>query len=117
MSTETAKSEKVRVMLKCGCAAQGVRTATNGVKHDPIPCCIVHDCIEVAESLPDLTGRTARCTYRSCKQYLAKYRDTHYGELRTDGRSYAPSSLKLPFFKHKPTEEYDEYFCGCMGWD
>ena len=106
------------VMMKCGCAAQGVRTATKGVKHEPpLPACLIHDCIEVADAAPNLDGRTARCTYRSCKTHLAKYRDTHYGELRADGRSYAPSALKLPFFQSKPTEEYDEYFCGCMGWD
>ena len=105
-------------MMKCGCAAQGVRTATGGEKHDPpLAFCLIHDCIEVADVAPDLTQRIARCTYRSCKTYLAKYRDTHYGELREDGRSYAPSSLKLPFFRHKPDEQYDEYFCGCMGWD
>jgi len=27
------------------------------------------------------------------------------------------SSLKLPFFKHKPDSDYDEYYCGCWGWD
>ena len=104
-------------MMKCGCAAQGIKTATKGVKHDPIPVCMIHDCTEVADSAPDLSQRTARCTYRSCKTYLAKYRDTHYGELRADGRSYAPSSTSLPFFRSKPDAEFDDYFCGCMGWD
>jgi hypothetical protein len=104
--------------MKCGCAASGVATANKGVTFDPpIPCCVLHNCIEVAEAAPDLSDRIARCTYRSCKTYLAKYRDTHYGALRDDGRSYAPSDLKLPFFKYKPDEEFDEYFCGCMGWD
>ena len=105
-------------LMKCGCVAQGVLTSVKGVKVEPpIPICGIHDCIDIAEAAPELAGRSARCTYRSCKTYLAKYRDTHYGELRGDGRSYAPSDLKLPFFKSKPTEEYDEYFCGCMGWD
>lgn len=105
-------------MMKCGCAAQGVCSSKDGVKFDPpVPACVIHDCIEPAEAKPNLDGRTARCAYRSCKTYLAKYRDTHYGKLREDGRSYAPSSLDLPFFVHKPNEEYDEYFCGCMGWD
>ncbi len=103
-------------MMKCGCAAQGVCTSRDGKAINPIPACLVHDCFDVAEA-PNLAGRTARCTYRSCKTYLAKYRDTHYGELRPDGRSYAPSSTDLPFFEHKPDEEYDAYFCGCMGWD
>ncbi len=106
-------------LMKCGCVAQGVLSSRAGVKVDPpIPACVIHDCYEPAEAAPDLTGRTARCTYNSCKKYLAKYRDTHYGKLNeADGRSYAPSDLKLPFFKHKPNEPFDEYFCGCMGWD
>jgi hypothetical protein len=108
----------VKIMMKCGCAAQGVCNASGGVKFDPpIPSCITHGCLEVADSQPDLTERTARCTYRSCKKYLAIKRDTHYGKLGEDGRSYAPSNLDLPFFVYKPTEQYDEYFCGCMGWD
>lgn len=105
-------------LMKCGCVAQGVCSAQGGVKFNPaIPACVTHDCLEIAEVQPDLTGRTARCSYKSCKVHLEKYRDTHYGKLREDGRSYAPSNLNLPFFMYKPTEEYDEYFCGCMGWD
>lgn len=23
----------------------------------------------------------------------------------------------LPFFSRKPDREYDEYYCGCRGWD
>src|SRR5574340_123796 len=103
-------------MMKCGCVAQGVLTSKGEVKYEPpIPVCVIHGCIDIADTAPDLHGREARCVYRSCKKYLAIKRDTHYGELRDDGRSYAPSALTLPFFKHKPTEQYDEYFCGCMG--
>ena len=44
-----------------------------------------------------LEGRTARCGY-------------HCG-------SEKPSAWELPFFKHHPDREHDEYYCGCMGWD
>lgn len=104
-------------MMKCGCVAMAETSQFRGVKYDPpIPACVTHDCIEPAKA-PDLTERTALCAYRSCGENLERKRDTHYGKLGEDGRSYAPSSLDLPFFVYKPTKEYDEYFCGCMGWD
>ena len=27
------------------------------------------------------------------------------------------SSLDLAFFQYRPDEEYDFYYCGCIGWD
>lgn len=29
----------------------------------------------------------------------------------------ANSSVDLPFFKYRPDEETDSYYCGCWGWD
>jgi hypothetical protein len=43
------------------------------------------------------TARKAKCCY-SC------------GAL-------SESNPKLPFFKAKPECDYDEYYCGCYGWD
>lgn len=104
------------IMLKCGCAAQAVRTSTGGVKHDPpIPACVIHGCIEPADAPPDLTGRVALCSYSGCQ--TNKKKCTHYGEYGPDGRSRAPSSPDLPFFKHQPSKQHDEYYCGCFGWD
>lgn len=83
-------------MMKCGCIAQGVCSQSGGVKHDPpIPVCVIHDCTEQAE-MPDLTGRQAKCAY---------------------GHRIVDSSPNLAFFKHQPDQEYDEYYCGCHGWD
>jgi len=88
---------KEPILLKCGCVASALRTATGGKKHDPpIPCCSVHDCIEPAEKMPDLTGRKARCAY---------------------GGSEVDSNYNLAFFEYRPDEEYDRYYCGCYGWD
>lgn len=44
----------------------------------------------------DLTGRFAKCSY--C------------GKLE-------PSTNYLAFFRHHKHLEYDEYYCGCRGWD
>ena len=84
------------VMLKCGCVAVGVRTMTSGVAHDPLPWCMVHNCVEIAPVNPDLTGRTARCAY---------------------GDSEVPSSLTLAFFEYCPEQQRDRYYCGCYGWE
>ena len=43
-----------------------------------------------------LIGRKAKCIY---------------GDKITDSR------WDLPFFKYCPEEEFDEYYCGCYGWD
>jgi hypothetical protein len=47
--------------------------------------------------------RKARCAYyRGCKSEVEVEKDREY---------------KLAFFKEKPDEETDEYYCGCYGWD
>lgn len=75
-------------LMKCGCVAQGTSEGK--------PVCVVHMCHEVAENVPDLTGRMARCPYCSTEK---------------------PSALNLPFFEHKPGQVRDGFYCGCMGWD
>lgn len=76
------------VLMKCGHTANA---ESNGK-----PCCVICNCFEIEENKPDLTGRKAIC--HDC----GKKRD---------------SSYDLPFFEYKPNEPYDEYYCGCMGWD
>ena len=82
------------VMMVCGHSA-------NAKTEDGSPVCvicygIVPGADQVAEQ-PNLTGRVARCCYGK------------HGEV--------PSNTNLPFFSHRPEKEYDEYYCGCMGWD
>lgn len=64
------------------------------------PCCVIcygicEGATEIAEEQPDLTGRKARC-------YCGKVVD---------------SNTNLAFFQYRPDEEYDEYYCGCDGWE
>ena len=28
-----------------------------------------------------------------------------------------PSGEHLPHFRERPDQEFDEYYCGCYGWD
>jgi hypothetical protein len=79
------------VLMKCGCVAQGVRTMSRGVPIDPpIPACLTHDCIESADSKPDLTGRMAKCTYSHANPK---------GRQRPE-KSPVPSSFDLAFFEY-----------------
>ena len=43
-----------------------------------------------------LEGRIAKCTY---------------------GDKTTKSKWSLPMFKYCPEEEFDEYYCGCYGWN
>jgi hypothetical protein len=86
------KSKVEKVLMKCGHAANATC--------DGKPACAICACTEVADTIPDLTGRKARCGY--------------YG---THCHSETPSSMKLPFFEYRPDKEYDTYYCGCYGWD
>ena len=73
-----------RPLMKCGCVSNSVCAGRDGKTFDPpIPSCVVHDCLEVADSTPDLTGRTAQCSY------LPK------------NHAPRPSSLDLAFFKFR----------------
>ena len=89
-------------MMKCGHTA-------NAVTGDNKPACAICGCTEVSEQVIDLTNRKARCFY--------------YGRVvKHQGRtsrceSESKSSTSLPFFKHNPESEFDEYYCGCQGWD
>ena len=50
----------------------------------------------VCSGKPNLSGRSAQCVY---------------------GDRTTASALTLPFFKHCPNQPYDEYYCGCHGWE
>jgi hypothetical protein len=82
-------------MMGCGHAANGVRAGSGE------PVCIICFGImpgaTVVVTAPDLEGRTARCTYGD--------------------HADVPSSTSLAFFAHRPSAAFDNYYCGCFGWD
>lgn len=75
-------------IMKCGHAAQGT---TKGEK----PICVI--CMETiqANEQPNLYGRKAKCF---CGRKM-------------------PSNTNLAFFAYKQGSEYDNFYCGCAGWD
>lgn len=92
-----------KVIMKCGHRPQGIVSGTNE------PVCVICSCTEVAKEVPNLEGRKARCSYYD-KTFTYRGRRVHC-------RGEAKSDTNLPFFEHKPSSEYDEYYCGCWGWD
>lgn len=105
-------------MMKCGHAA-------NAHNKDGDPVCVI--CLggpghEVDDAAPDLSERKARCTYYGKRSADGRYRSTNesnYGD-RTPGatcKCEEPSSNKLPFFRTHEDREFDEFYCGCHGWD
>jgi len=46
------------IVLACGCVSESVDGFTNE------PMCGIHDCKEIVENKPDLTGRRSRCWMR-----------------------------------------------------
>ena len=93
--------------MKCGHTANATKKTDDG----DIPVCLVcagitPDAEIVADDLPDLTGRTARCN--------------HFGQRVRHGKTckgQAPSRIDLAFFEHTPGKPYDVFYCGCWGWD
>ena len=83
-------------MMKCG------HSATSNTQEGE-PCCLV--CYPREESMIEdpsineelLAGREATCCYGMHK--------------------IVKSSPNLPFFSYRPKSKYDEYYCGCYGWD
>lgn len=90
---------KPKPILECGHVANGRLIGTDK------PCCVI--CIDTgcagAEDImvpqPKLVNRQAACTY--CK--------------RVEPSSKAFTTLA--FFQYLPAREYDDFYCGCRGWD
>lgn len=88
-------------VMKCGHTANSNRLMPDGTK---IPSCVICGCIDIAyecTGTSGLEGRKAICTQHK-----------QGGDCRP-----VPSSWDLPFFRYRPDKEYDEYYCGCWGWD
>jgi hypothetical protein len=106
--------------MKCGHAANSMGKPAHHTG-EAIPACVICDCFEVAEKQPSLEGRRARCTYYG--KTIGRKGDCDYPERVRSAdnicRCEADSdSAHLPFFEHKPLEEYDAFYCGCScGWD
>ena len=82
-------------LMECGCVAQGT-------DQDGKPVCVVHigihpGAITISNLQPALEGRKAKCCYGN--------------------HGVRDSDLSLAFFVYHPDREFDEYYCGCWGWE
>lgn len=125
-------------MMKCGCAANAEATRRDGRElNPPLPCCAIHDCIEIAETKPSLEGRKACCSYGKHRivdsswslaffeyhgpgspsaehQCVCGYTESAH-QLEPIGT--ATYEIRCRNFVARGPSQYDRYYCGCRGWD
>ena len=84
-----------KVIMRCGHSANSTKQIA---VDDEIPYCVICDCDEVYMDIESFAsqGRKAKCFY------CDKIED---------------SRPTLAFYKLRPDKPYDEYYCGCEGWD
>ena len=109
-------------MMTCGHTANGKRS------DDKAPVCIVCNCETVKGVEPNLEGRMAKCSY-GCKPVPSSTKLAFF-KFKGEGSEAATQTCKrcksyqcahtekysCVFFPHG-TFEFDEYYCGCFGWD
>lgn len=102
-------------MMKCGCAGQASRVNADGSR---TPACIIHECYEVADAKPDLSGRKARCAYYGSQ--TARRGSYGGGNECNYGQSNAPrctceqpSAASLPFFEYCGPSSTEATKCKC----
>lgn len=112
------------VMLSCGCRA-------NSTNHLGEPSCVIHAGNEplVVMPDPDLTYRTARC---GCGRTERSTLDLAFFMYRGEGSPHALENCgvchynkvahgkdrdECAGFEAAGPHEFDEFYCGCRGWD
>lgn len=115
-------------MMKCGHAAN----STTVIDGERVPACVICAMIPglgdaglvVDDHPPDLSERRARCAYYGTIPKTRNHESNHgckrgepclCEEPSDGGEKWA--KYGLAFFEHKPKQEYDEFYCGCHGWD
>ena len=131
----TSRSEPV--MLRCGHVSNAVRTASNGVKHDPVPCCAICDCTDQEPNQINLEGRTARCCSKktdkpssfnlaffefrgvNSRVALISCKNCGYHKVAHEKKLNGETKNKSICDRFQPHGAFDtdRYYCGCRGWD
>lgn len=96
------------VLMQCGHTAQGTTTIDGEV----VPACVIcymghadDKAITPTDERPSLEGRMMTCSYK------------HGRDGTLHDPPSVPSSWSAAFFRHRPDNDTDEYYCGCWGWD
>lgn len=82
-----------KILMKCGHVANSYKL----IGDRRIPYCVICDCDKIqTQTFVVEETRFMKCRECGCVQ---------------------KSSPEAAFFKSKPNEEYDTFYCGCNGWD
>jgi hypothetical protein len=103
-------------MMICGHVANS--TGKRPEDTEARPACVICSCFDVTTSPPDLAGRRARCYYFGKIIPKSRYNANCCWEGCVTGepcKCEQPSSRLLWFFEYKPDQEYDTFYCACMG--
>jgi hypothetical protein len=101
---------ETKSMMGCGHAANAVSAG----KPVCVICVGIHPGAREVVTAPDLTNREACCSYR---QASGKTHQSKNLVVRDGRHGWTKSTTILPFFEHLPEQAFDEYYCGCFGWD
>jgi hypothetical protein len=106
--------EPNRPMMECGCRATGRDRKTQA------PVCVIHIGLVpgasiVASNQPDLSDRFARCAYSA--RHFKEGAEPNSSCSRSICTCQKSSTGPLAFFKYRPEQEFDEFYCGCWGWN
>lgn len=111
-----------RPMMKCGHAANGTHPAHSDHESNRMePCCVIcaptKEAYEIDPNPPDLRNREARC---SCDARRPSSPSLPFFDFQGPGSRYDsdnPESKIFPAWKTKGGRPFDEFYCGCRGWD
>lgn len=103
-------------MMGCGHSANGKTKFGD----EWAPACVICVGLDpgatvVAEPI-DLAGRMARCSYHG-RVPNGRNHGSNRCKRGEECLCEEPSSSELAFFAHRPAKEFDEFYCGCWGWD
>jgi hypothetical protein len=112
----------VPFLMKCGHAANGTWQSPDGPKPACVICAGIVPGAHEVDDRPSLDGRLAVCSYaRDGQPHPMRPNGGPIYGTTPDGQNALAgpvvSTWDLPFFRHKPESAYDEFFCGCFGWD
>lgn len=133
------QANKSSPLMKCGHTAMAIDGKGN-------LCCVICDCYEIENNLPNLEGRLAKCD--CCGNTRKSSLGLAFFEYRGIGSKFAENKCHICgyFTKNKPLKngkfcyansdkpipnvcinkgkqcvygpyEYDSFYCGCRGWD
>jgi hypothetical protein len=121
----------MKPMMKCGHTANAIKMQKDGPS---IPACAICSCYEIAEEVPNLEGREAKCG--CCGHKKPSDFNLAFFEYKGEGSKFAKTICKhcrysivahskekyhgakwCDNFESFGPNDSDAYYCGCRGWN